>query len=391
MTTALGSQDVRPDVIVTFNTSWNSAAARDFSYSEDRLAVALLSHGRVRKVLVCEPFRSAPRKIARRLLGGRDASFPTSPTVAHHAPLRPWRPGPIRPAEVQRLYTAYERSIRRAAKRLGLVSPVVITADPLLAGFGEFDWAGPVTYYGWDDWTAFEPRRHHWDAYDAAFARLRLKRRSVVAVSDEVAARIAPTGRCVVVPNGIDPAEWSRLQPAPDWFTARPVPRLLYVGSLQSRIDTEQLRRLALAFPSGSLTLVGTIWDPAHFESLRDIPNVMFHPQLPRSAIPGIIGAADVGLIPHLLSRFTAAISRPLKLYEYLAAGAPVVAHETAPGLTGLSDRVIAVPPGGDMVPAVRRALAFPPQPEAERHAFVQEHSWDRRIEALLDVALASQ
>ena len=342
-------------------------------------------------MLVCEPFRSAPRKIARLLLGRRDASFPTSPTAAHHAPLRPWRPEPIRPADVQRLCGAYERSIRHAAKRLGLVTPVVITADPLLAGFGHFDWAGPVTYYGWDDWTAFEPRRHHWDAYDAAFARLRLSRRSVVAVSDEIAARIAPTGLCAVVPNGIDPAEWARLPPPPEWFTARPAPRLLYVGSLQSRIDTEQLRRLALAFPSGSLTLVGTVWDPTQFAALRELPNVLFHPQLPRSGIPGLIGAADVGLIPHRLSRFTAAISRPLKLYEYLAAGAPVVAHATAPGLVGLSDRVIAVPPGGDMVPGVRRALAFPPQPEAERRAFVQEHSWDRRIEALLDIALESE
>ena len=114
----------------------------------------------------------------------------------------------------------------------------------------------------------------------------------------------------------------------------------------------------------------------------------MIHPRVSRSDIPGLLAHADVGLIPHVCSRLTEAMS-PLKLYEYLAAGRPVAAVDL-PGIAGVSDRVVTVPPSKDMVPAVRRALALGGQSESDRLSFVEQNSWEQRFEALLDIALAS-
>jgi glycosyltransferase involved in cell wall biosynthesis len=377
-----------PDIIFTFAfTSWSGAAARGFSFPEDRLASALPGHPRVGRVLVCDPFRGAPRKLAHAALGHRDTPFPASEVAFHHAPVRMRRDDPVDLRSLERTYAAYERGIHRAAVRHGLTRPAVVTANPLLAGFGDFGWAGPVTYYAWDDWAAAEPWRRWWPMYAEAFARLREKRRRVVAVSAGIVSRLAPTGAHAVVPNGIEESEWQRLPPPPDWFAALPAPRLLYVGSLQSRIDVQQLRGLAAAFPGGSITLVGPLLDPAHFAPLRDIPNIRIHPGVPRSEIRGLIGHADVGLIPHIRSPLTEAMS-PLKLYEYLAGGLPVAAVDL-PAITGVSERVALVPPGADMAPAVRSALALGRGAESERLAFVAQNSWERRFNGLLDVALA--
>ena len=322
------------------------------------------------------------------MLRAHDSQFPTGSLVAHHAPLRLRSEDPGHPEAMSRAYAAYERGIRRVALQRGLEHPAVVTANPLLAGFGDFSWAGPVTYYAWDDWAASPPLRRWWPSYSDAFARVREKQRRVVAVSTAIIDRIAPTAAHAVVPNGVDACEWKRLPPPPAWFARRPSPRLLYVGSLESRIDTQQLRGLATAFPSGSVTLVGPLLDEAHFASLRDIPNVMIHPRVSRSDIPGLLAHADVGLIPHVRSRLTEAMS-PLKLYEYLAAGRPVAAVDL-PGIAGVSDRVVTVPPSKDMVPAVRRALALGGQSESDRLSFVEQNSWEQRFEALLDIALAS-
>lgn len=99
-----------------------------------------------------------------------------------------------------------------------------------------------------------------------------------------------------------------------------------------------------------------------------------------------MIAAADAGLVPHVRNPLTEAMS-PLKLYEYLAAGLPVAAADLPP-IRGVDDRVVLGPVGGNLVPAVARALELGRAPELERLAFVREHSWAGRFDALLELAL---
>ena len=378
----------RRDVIFTFAaTSWSGADQRGFSFPEDRLAQALIDNRRVERLLICDPARGLPRMLARAAMGHRGSPFPSSDTVAHHSPIRLRRDDPTGLRDLQDAYAAYERGIERAAREHGLKDPVVITANPLLAGFGDFGWAGPLTYYAWDDWSAYEPQRRWWSRYEDAFAHLRAKRRRLAAVSPQIVERIRPTGHSAVIPNGIEPSEWQRLPPPPDWFADRPAPRLLYIGSLQSRVDVDQLLQLASEMPDCSITLVGPLLEPAHFTRLCDVHNVAVHESVSRTEIAGLVGHADVGLIPHVRSPLTMAMS-PLKLFEYLAGGVPVAAVDL-PGNAGVSERVLLVPPGGRITDAVRHALSLGRQDDGGRLEFVALNSWQRRFDALLDVAFA--
>lgn len=346
---------------------------------------ALCEHPDVARLLVCDPFRSAPLK----LLSRRSRNlppFPASSTAAYHGPLRLRRRDPVSPAALERTYAQYERSVRKAAARHGLDRPAVVTGNPLFAGFGRFEWAGPVTYYAWDDFAAAEPGRRWWPAYRDAYARIRATGRRVVGVTETIVRLIAPAAGHAVIPNGIDPREWTPCAPPPEWFATRPHPRMLYVGSLESRISVEQLEGLARGFPTASITLVGPMLCPGHFDRLQRYPNVEIRSRVSRREISGLIAHADVGLIPHVRSSLTESMS-PLKLYEYLAGGLPVASVDL-PGIRGVSDRVSLVAPGEDMTAAVHRALAIGRTPEADRLKFLSEHAWARRFDRLLDVAL---
>jgi hypothetical protein len=374
------------DVVFAFAfTSWRGALERGLCMPEDRLADALRTHPRVRGLLVANPYRSVVAKVARLPREGRGGGWPAG-RGALHEPLRLRRRDPDGVAALERAYARYERGLRRAATRLGLERPAIITTHPLVAGFGRFDWAGPVTYYAWDDWAASVPHQALWPAFDAAFARLRATGRRVCAISAAALARIAPTGASAVVPNGIEAREWLEPGPPPPWFAARPRPRLLYIGSLDGRVEVEQVRRVASAFPEGSVTLVGPQLQPDHFAPLRGLPNVELRPRVDREQLTGLVAAADACLIPHVRNPLTEAMS-PLKLYEYLAGGRPVAAVALPP-IVGVDPRVALVEPGADLVPAVRRALALGPAPEAERRAFVHAHAWERRHERILRLAL---
>jgi len=368
-------------------TTWTGAIRRGLCMPEDRLAAALPSSSRVRRLLVSNPHRSLPVVLARSALRQREEPYAESADVRLHQPLRLRRFDPSDAGAIERTARSYERSVWRAARRLGLEQPAVITTHPLLAGFGRFEWARAVTYYGWDDFAAWEPHRRWWPAYAEAFDRIRASGRRVVAVSDTVLSRISPTGASMVVPNGIEGSEWLRPGPAPDWFLSLPGPRLLYVGTLDTRLDVEQVREVARAYEHGSVSLVGPVRESDPLDALAGEPNVHVFPPVDRPDLPGLVAAADVCLVPHVRTPLTEAMS-PLKLYEYLAAGRPVAAVDLPP-ILGVSDRVALATAGSSFLPAVEEALALGPASEDDRLAFIVENDWKRRFELILDVALA--
>ena len=374
----------RDVVFVLYSRSWAAALGNGWSFPESRLAAALPDDPRVGRVLLVNPYRSVAGKVWR-TLRPRYPDPPRRERVHVHEPLRARRADPVDP---RRTVRRYEASVRRAAVRLGFERPPVITANPLLAGFGAFDWAGPVTFYAWDDWTSDFNRPHLVPAFERSFAEVRAKRRRVCAISDAVLKRIGPTGPHAVIPNGMEPAEWLHIDAPPEWFAALPRPRLLYVGSLDDRVDVEQVEEVARAYPDGSVVLVGPLLDEGHFAAVGKLPNVTVRAGLaPRPEVVRLIGAAEACLVPHVGNRLTEAMS-PLKLYEYLAGGRPVAAVDLPP-IAAVEGRVALAPTGGRLAPAVAQALALGPAPEPERLEFLARHDWNRRFEELIGIALA--
>jgi teichuronic acid biosynthesis glycosyltransferase TuaH len=375
---------VRDVIFVLYSRSWAASVADGLSFSEARLAAALPNDPRVGRVLLVNPYRSVAAR-AWRSLRPRYAEPPPRDGVYVHEPLRARRTDPVDP---RRTTARYEASLRRAAGRLGLRGPAVITANPLLAGFGAFDWAGPVTFYAWDDWTSDFNRPRLVPAFNRSFAEVRAKRRRVSAVTEAVLERIGPTGPSAVIPNGIEPAEWRDMGEPPEWFARLPRPRLLYVGSLDNRVDVEQVAEVARAYSDGSVVLVGPLQDEAHFAAVSKHPNIMIRAgRAARREVVNLIGAAEACLIPHVGNRLTEAMS-PLKLYEYLAGGRPVAAVDLPP-IAAVEGRVALAPAGGQLAPAVAEALALGPAPEPERLDFVARHAWSRRFDELIGIALA--
>ena len=374
------------DVVFTFDaTTWDAVQRRGMCCPEDRLAEALIDSPDVRRVMVSNPPRSLPVKLVKDRLRP-PLPFPESERARLHEPVRLRRRDPVGVRGLERTYRAYERSLRRAAEDMGLEHPAVITAQPLLAGFGSFDWAESVTLYATDDWAA-HPDLERWRrAFEEAYARVSRSGHRVCAVSQAILDRIDPSGPSAVVPNGIDPAEWLDPGPAPEWFERLPGPRLLYVGSLQSRIDVDAVRRAGESLEEGSVVLVGPLLDLEHFFPLGGAPHVHMHPaELDRDEVVALMTAADVGLLPHVESPLTVAKS-PLKLYEYLAAGCPVAATDLPP-LRGVDDRVVLA--NGDFAAATERALELGRAPEEQRKRFIEENSWERRTARVLELALS--
>ena len=162
------------------------------------------------------------------------------------------------------------------------------------------------------------------------------------------------------MPNAADVALFNRaLDPAltvPSDLAAIPAPRLAVVGLHDSRLDVDALEALAKADPSWQIVLIGPV-KPGQVDTGRLRRTIRTSTCSERSlsrSYPGYLKGVAVALIPYRLNELTRNIF-PLKLYEYLAAGLPVVAAalpELAPfaGVISLADesqRYPALGPGG--------------------------------------------
>lgn len=99
-------------------------------------------------------------------------------------------------------------------------------------------------------------------------------------------------------------------------------PIVVYVGAIAEWFDDELVVSIAEHNRDWDIVLIG----PEHvkFQRLKSLPNVKFLGAKPQSLLPAYLSLADVGIIPFKINELTKSVN-PLKLYEYLAAGKPVV------------------------------------------------------------------
>ena len=132
---------------------------------------------------------------------------------------------------------------------------------------------------------------------------------------------------CYLVRNGVTPERFrpameNRL-PLPDDLQMIPTPRIGFVGVIAEWVDIKLLLKIASWRPRWSFVLVGPI---KRSIALPDLPpNIYLLGPKPYDMVPAYLQGIDVAIIPFERTEFITRYVNPIKLYEYLAAGKPVV------------------------------------------------------------------
>ena len=177
-----------------------------------------------------------------------------------------------------------------------------------------------------------------------------------------------------LAPGALDPA-----------LAALPAPRIVFTGAIvQAKLDFELLIELARARPDWSFALVGPVGpgDPrTDVSHLAAEPNIHLLGPRVYSELPAVLRAADAGLIPYARNVLTQSIF-PMKVYEYLAAGRPVVSTPL-PALEEIAE-VATAPDAEGIAALLDRALAEDTEEQrAERSRVAASHSWEQRLQEI--------
>jgi glycosyltransferase involved in cell wall biosynthesis len=189
----------------------------------------------------------------------------------------------------------------------------------------------------------------------------------------------------LLLPNGVDLAAF----PAPAAVRQTGSPVVVgYVGALGPWFDVEAVAAAGRAFPDWRFRLAGQVEDP-EVAALAGLPNLETVGEIPFADVPSFLAGLDVALVPFRDLPLTRAVD-PVKLYEALAMGLPVVARRLPETERWAEPLVYLYDDPAGFVRQMRRAVEErSPELARERRRVAEGESWDRRAAGLLRAVAA--
>lgn len=179
----------------------------------------------------------------------------------------------------------------------------------------------------------------------------------------------------------------------PAALAALPRPRIGFVGAISAyKLDLALLEALAATHPQWTFVLIGPVGegDPGTDASaLRRLPNVHLAGARPYAELPAWLAGVDAAILPLRRNAYTEAMF-PMKFFEYLAAGRPVVATAIR-SLLPYADRVSLVEPQpAAFAAALAQALrSDSPEQRQARSRLAAGHTYEQRTGAMLELIAA--
>ncbi|MEF2965954.1 glycosyltransferase [Paenibacillus sp. M1] len=159
-------------------------------------------------------------------------------------------------------------------------------------------------------------------------------------------------------------------------------PIIGYFGAISEWFDIGLIHGLALRRPDWTFILIGNTFG-CDISEVEGLDNVKLLGEKPYGELPEYLHRFDAALIPFKYNELTKA-TNPVKLYEYLAAGKPVIASPL-PELAAVAPHLISMAYGPEQFEAaIGQALKFTTPGKAKRMAeFASANSWKQRFDEL--------
>ena len=285
------------------------------------------------------------------------------------------------------------RAVAPIVKRLGFSRPILWLYNPengpLIGRFNE----KLAVYHCIDEWTANTSGRKK--------ANITQLEEELLGRVDLVFANSPPTYEKKIarnphtyrLPSGVDYAHFAgevpeTVHPA---VAQIPSPRIGYSGTINERLDYHILSQLADSKPDWSLILAGDPYpwtlETEPLASLLKRPNVYHTGKLPYTEMPHLLRSFDLCLVPYVQDD-RGHYRSPLKLYEYLASGRPIIAVPT-PENREFTPHITLAATAQETIDAVESHMPFPtyPYPPATSlQSLAQQHTWQARTEYALSI-----
>lgn len=205
-------------------------------------------------------------------------------------------------------------------------------------------------------------------------------------VSRELTSRLKrPLGvRTVELGNGVEFSHFAVPRSAmPAALSGLKRPILGYAGAMDW-LDTSLIASIACAWPDFQIVLLGPAYEREWWKkqaAINMLQNVHYFGKIDYAELPAWVQCFDLALMP-LVSNKLKGVSHPNKLYEYTAAGVPVLSMNYCSTVEMARDVIHVATSKDEFVRMVPEALAD--RRQDVRQAFARQHTWDAIAAAMV-------
>jgi len=284
-------------------------------------------------------------------------------------------------------------AVRNAARHLGFSRPVLWiympTEEHYVGRLGE----RLAIYHCVDDFPAQAALVGQESIAQRAEKRLLEKTDVVVVTSPTLLDRRPRSGEIHLLPNVADIGLFSKaldVLPMPAGLTGLQGPLVGYWGALDRyKVDFDLVAAVADALPRVTFVMIGNVGmvDRTAPSSLPVRRNLVYLSARSQSDLPSYARCFTVLLIPYVHNRYTDSVF-PLKVYEYLATGKPVVSTRL-PSIQSLSSVIAFADGAGAFAAAIERAIIEDSMELRQRRCEeARLNSWEHRVESIVRILL---
>jgi len=277
--------------------------------------------------------------------------------------------------------------IRKAIGELNYEKPIIWTFLHQTAKVIEGISHSGAIYHCVDDWPELLPmakmgnpeqiKRDEW--------ALIIRVGTIFTVSDKLLSHYQlPVGKVHFIPNGVDTTLFNPDDLPGTVLTEMsnlPRPIIGFSGSLGRWIDIDLIIQTARSFPAASVVIIGLNEKNPETQKLAGEKNIHFLGMKSRSEVPNYIREFDVCLMPFARTSVGQGLL-PLKLFEYLSMGKPIIATNSG-SLEIFRDVLYLADDSSMFIQQVKLAISeVDTSLVRKRREKAHEYSWPARIQA---------
>jgi len=198
----------------------------------------------------------------------------------------------------------------------------------------------------------------------------------IITTNNELKEKITKYGKdAVVISNGVD---WNFFSSNLFNVTINIKKRIIYIGAISEWFDKELVESVAIEFPDYEITLIGPC--SIKIDSLKNHKNIKLLGVIKQEIFAPILAESAIAIIPFKINKLTENVD-PLKTYEYLAAGVPVVSTKIGrvkdlPVFIGNNKE--------DFASKIKQAIQSDSlEKRVERSMEVKNFSWERKYDTI--------